>query len=85
MARKAESRRRSRYLISTEEQPRVRRATDVTAVVIWLLILLWSWRLYLRVESPETTLAEITSAIPETTGGGSSAVTAKPMKFSIAK
>ena len=74
MSRKAESRRRSRYLISTEEQPRVRRATDVTAVVIWLLVLFWMWRLYSRVESPEVAIADLLAVIPSWLSGVLSAV-----------
>ena len=45
---------RSRYLIATTEQPRVRRAVDATRLIVGLLVVLWSWRVYARVEDVQS-------------------------------
>ena len=45
---------RSRYLIATTEQPRVRRAVDATRLIVGLLVVLWSWRVYAKVEDVQS-------------------------------
>lgn len=55
---------RSRYLIASTEQPRVRRAVDVTRVTIGILVFLWFWRLYNKVEDVEGAVAAATEWIP---------------------
>ena len=55
---------RSRYLIATTEQPRVRRAVDVTRVAISLLMVFGSWRAYTQVEDVDASVVKITEWIP---------------------
>ena len=65
---------RSRYLIPATEQPRVRRAADATGVALGVLLFLWSWRAYLRVDDVEATVSEIVGSIPDWVGGTISVV-----------
>lgn len=55
---------RSRYLIATTEQPRVRRAADVTGVVLGLAILLASWRSFNQVADLDQAISDLVSVIP---------------------
>ncbi len=59
----------SRYLIATTEHPRVRRATDVTLVVFGLLVFLWSWRAYVKVEDLDAAVIDMTQWIPSWLSG----------------
>ena len=74
---------RSRYLIATTEQPRVRRAVDVTRVVFGLLVVLWSWRLYVRVEDLDAAVLEATNWIPSWLSGTLSVVYGIAALFAI--
>jgi glycosyltransferase 2 family protein len=56
---------RSRYLIATTEQPRVRRAADATGVVVGLAILLASWRAFRQVIDLDQTMSDLLSSLPE--------------------
>ena len=65
---------RSRYLISTTEQPRVRRAADVTGVVGGILVFFWAGRVYQRIESVEEAVADLTWWVPEWLNGALSVI-----------
>ncbi len=75
---------RSRYLIATTEQPRVRRSTDATGLVLSLLILLLSWRSFNQVVDPEQTMSDLVSAIPGWLTGTLSAVYGLGFVYAIA-
>ena len=65
---------RSRYLIPAIEQPRVRRAADVTGVGLGFLLFLWSWRAYNQVDDVEAAASEIVGSILDWVGGTISVV-----------
>jgi len=65
---------RSRYLIPAASQPRVRRAADATGVALGVLLFLWSWRAYQRVDDVEATVSGIVGRIPDWLGGTISVV-----------
>lgn len=65
---------RSHYLIPAREQLRVRRAADMTRVVLAVLILLWSWSRYVAVDDVQATVSEATARIPDWLVGISSVV-----------
>ena len=65
---------RSRYLIATTEQPRVRRAADATGVVFGLLIVLASGRSFSQVVELDQAMSDLLAAIPEWLIGTLSAV-----------
>jgi uncharacterized membrane protein YbhN (UPF0104 family)/tRNA A-37 threonylcarbamoyl transferase component Bud32 len=54
----------TRYLISTEEQPRVRRAADLTGAGLGVLLFLLSWRSYTSIPDPQLASDELTAWIP---------------------
>lgn len=60
---------RGRYLIPATDQPRVRRASDATVIVIGLLVLLLSWRSYRRTPDPDAALDQFTEWIPSWLNG----------------
>ncbi len=64
---------RSRYLIAATEQPRVRRAADATGVMLGVLLFLWSWRAYNRVDDVQATVSDIVESVPDWLGGTLSA------------
>ncbi|MCZ6566862.1 MAG: hypothetical protein O6923_00995, partial [Actinobacteria bacterium] len=64
---------RSRYLIAATEQPRVRRAADATGVMLGVLLFLWSWRAYNRVDDVQATMSDIVESVPDWLGGTLSA------------
>lgn len=55
---------RSRYLIATSEQPRVRRAADVTGAIAGVLAFVWSLRLFQGVADVEARSAQYTDWVP---------------------
>ncbi len=75
---------RSRYLIATTEQPRVRRSADATGLVVALLIFLMSWRSFNRVVDVDQTMSDLVSTIPEWLTGTLSAVYGLGFVYAIA-
>ncbi len=65
---------RSRYLIAATEQPRVRRAADATGVTFGVLLFLWSWRAYNRVDDVQATVSDIVASVPDWLAGTFSVV-----------
>jgi uncharacterized protein (TIRG00374 family) len=55
---------RSKYLIATIEQPRVRRAADVTRIVIGVLVFLFAARQYNGIDDPNAAMAEWLTTVP---------------------
>jgi glycosyltransferase 2 family protein len=54
----------SRYLVSAPEQPRVRRAGDVTSILLGLLLLLWAIANRERLGALNRALAELVATLP---------------------
>ncbi len=74
---------RSRYLIAATEQPRVRRAADATGVTLGVLLFLWSWRAYNRVDDAQATVSEIVGSVPDWLAGTLSAIYALGLLYVI--
>ena len=55
---------RGRYLISTTDQPRVRRASDATVAVLALIVFVLAWRSYNRVPDSDAAMDELVGWIP---------------------
>ena len=74
---------RSRYLIAATEQPRVRRAADATGVTLGVLLFLWSWRAYNRVDDVQATVSETVGSVPDWLAGTLSAIYALGLLYVI--
>ena len=56
---------RTSYLIATEEQPRVRRAADLTGIAVGVFGFLWAWRVFDRAPDPDEASADLLALIPD--------------------